>query len=382
MGIADRSYARTRPIRTGSRLRMLSVNTWLIIINVAVFGLGHLLFPLIQKSVGSPSAADALTAFPMSAGRVFLKDTTPEQQARGVVDRSVTKPLPNTPGFLYHPITDPQSVIKDQAGRVLTNLQTGVPVPAEIGGDRILPQPVLDAVGHFSTGKAFIELQVWRFITFQFLHVNVTHLLFNMLGLWFVGWIVEEYLGRRRYLAFYLACGIFGAIGYLLLNFLGKIVFPGVAANMPIPGLLVDDIYTPLVGASAGVFGVLMAAAFIAPTAIVDVFLIIPMKMRTAVYLFLGLAALNLVYGGKNAGGDAAHVGGALAGAYLIRHTHLLRDFFDIFGDSRGSRKAAAKAQRVDTTEIDRILDKVKAEGLASLSASERAVLRAATART
>jgi len=377
MGIADRHYARPTPARAGSRLRMLSVNTWLIIINVAVFGLGHLLFPAIQRLAGPSPATDALTVR-MAAGQVYLAGVTPEQQRRGVVDRSVVKPLPNMPGFLYYPINDPQAVISDPNGRVLINPQSGRPVPVEIGGQRLLPLPVLDAWGHFSTGKAFLELQVWRFITFQFLHVDITHLLFNMLGLWFVGWIVEEYLGRRRYLAFYLACGIFGAVGYLLLNFLGKIVFPGMAASFP--GLLVDDVFTPLVGASAGVFGVLMAAAFIAPTAIVDVFLIIPMKMRTAVYLFLGLAALNLLRGGSNAGGDAAHVGGALAGAYLIRHTHLLRDFFDILGDSRGSRRAA-KAERVDTAEIDRILDKVKSDGLASLTPAERAVLRAATGR-
>jgi hypothetical protein len=137
-----------------------------------------------------------------------------------------------------------------------------------------------------------------------------------------------------------------------------------------IPALLFDDIYTPLVGASAGVFGVLMAAAFIAPTAIVDVFLIIPMKMRTAVYLFLAFAALNLLRVGQNAGGDAAHVGGAIAGYYFIRHMHLLRDFFDFVGAPRERTRAE------QTTEIDRILDKIKREGMAALSETEKRELQ------
>jgi membrane associated rhomboid family serine protease len=354
----------------------LSVNTWLIIINVAVFLLGHLALPIIQRSLPPGGVADLLT-WRTPAGTFYAASATEAQRSRGVVDRSQIKQMLNMPGYLYHPIYDPQSVVTDAQGRVLLNLRTGQPAPAEIGGQRFMPQPILTALGHFSTGKSFLELQVWRFVTFQFLHVDVIHLLFNMLGLWFVGWVVEEYLGRRRYLAFYLACGIFGAIGYLVLNFLGAIVFPGRAADLP--ALLVGDVYTPLVGASAGVFGVLMAAAFIAPTAIVDVLLIIPMKMRTAVYLFLGLATLNLLRGGINAGGDAAHVGGALAGAYFIRNIHVLRDFFDVLGDSR--RRAQAEARRIDTGEVDRVLDKVKAQGLASLTPEERAILKAATTR-
>lgn len=379
MGLADRDYARSSPAQRGRgpgagrggglggiwsrhNFGMMSMNTWLIVINVAVFCIGSVLFPNVLTK--------------QTAGRVFVADVTPEQQQRGEVVGTISRPLPNAPGFMYHPIIDPKSPLVDRLGRQVVDAQ-GLPVFREIGGERYRVQPLLDGWGHFSTGKAFLELQVWRFVTFQFLHANLTHLLFNMLGLWFVGWLVEEYLGRRRYLAFYLTCGIFGAVSYLALNFIGYLVkLGGVAPGLmdSIPALLFDDIYTPLVGASAGVFGVLMAAAFIAPTSIVDVFLIIPMKMRTAVYLFLAFAALNLLRVGQNAGGDAAHVGGAIAGYYFIRHMHLLRDFFDFVGAPRERTRREASA------ETDRILDKIRREGMASLTDAEKRELQRSTA--
>src|SRR5438128_2409617 len=65
--------------------------------------------------------------------------------------------------------------------------------------------------GHFSVTTGLYHLQLWRFITFQFLHAGPGHLIFNMLALYFFGPLVESYSGRRRYLAFYLLCGVAGA---------------------------------------------------------------------------------------------------------------------------------------------------------------------------
>ena len=58
--------------------------------------------------------------------------------------------------------------------------------------------------------------QLWRFITYQFLHANLNHLLFNMLTLFFFGGMVEQYLGKKRYLAFYLLCGVVAAFGQIV----------------------------------------------------------------------------------------------------------------------------------------------------------------------
>lgn len=240
--------------------------------------------------------------------------------------------------------------------------------------------PPLYAFGHFSTAKAF-GLQVWRFFTFQFLHFNAIHLLFNMFGLWFVGGLVEQYLGSKRYAVFYLLSGAAGGMMYLFLNLLGNLL------GTKLPGLLFNDIYTPLIGASAGVFAVLMAAAFIQPKAIVQVYFLIPMKLRTAVYGLMALTLFSLLRGTNNAGGEAAHVGGALAGFYLIRHPHVLRSVFGLLGSgpirtSRDDAFAAAAGgwpkPAMNWPQLDRVVAKADSQGLSSLTPAERRVLKRA----
>ena len=238
------------------------------------------------------------------------------------------------------------------------------------------PAPPLFAIGHFSTYTAFTNLEFWRFVTFQFLHGDITHLLFNMIGLYFFGPAVEQYLrSRKRFLAFYLTCGIFGAFLYLILNLIGNLT------NANIPGLLPAAVVTPLIGASAGVFGILMASAFIAGNQVMYVFMVLPMKIKTGAYLFVAISALNLfVLQGSNQGGEAAHLGGAAAGFFFIRRHEMLHDFFDILGPSkkRGGKKKPPRTKRkpsVDDATVNRILDKVRDEGVQSLTDKEKQLL-------
>jgi hypothetical protein len=95
---------------------------------------------------------------------------------------------------------------------------------------------------------------------------------------------------------------------------------------------------------------------------------------------------LTLLQNGANAGGEAAHLGGAIAGWWVAQRPHLLDDFFDFLGRAtpKGRAKlaggASAAARRApDTAEVDRILDKVRENGLQSLTERERETLRAAT---
>lgn len=239
---------------------------------------------------------------------------------------------------------------------------------------------LLHEYGHFSTYTGFQRLEVWRLVTFQFLHdpTNILHIVFNMFGLWVFGPIVEEALGRKKYLAFYLMCGICGGLMYLFLNMLG-------ALHLNLPGALTVDTKTPLVGASAGVFGVIVACAYVAPEARVQLlFPPIPLKMKWFAYGYVAIAAFNLLFGGHNAGGDAAHIGGAIAGFFFIRNSHHLADFFDIFGDSRpegGKRKPRHRAApgAPPDDEIDRILAKVSQHGIQSLTAREKKKLEKAS---
>lgn len=239
--------------------------------------------------------------------------------------------------------------------------------------------------GHFSTTEAVFQGGFWRFLTFQFLHANYVHLGFNMLGIYFLGRLVEDQLGPKKYLAFYLVCGIFGGIMYLLLNLLGGVL------KLNLPLVLPGDPATPLIGASAGVFGVVMACAYIAPNARIQLlFPPIPMRMKVFAYGYVALAFIMLLIGSKNAGGEAAHLGGAVAGFYFIRNTHHLIDFFDVFGDSRkpkgpkgprGGRGRPRTQGGVSQQEVDRVLDKVQASGLGSLTEKEKETLRHATDR-
>jgi len=250
--------------------------------------------------------------------------------------------------------------------------------------------PLLNSWLYFSTAKALIVeqpfvgwtgLEFWRIIGFQFVHADVNHLLFNMLGLFFFGGVIEHYLGKKRYLAFYLLCGIFGALLYLVLNLGGWALH---LLKLPaIPGLLFNDPTTPLVGASAGIFGIMFAAARLAPHTQVLLFFVIPMKLRTLAILLLGWAIWTVVRAGNNAGGEAAHLGGAVAGWYFIGNTHHLHGFFDFLGrvdpTSRAGAARRARRQAPDNAEIDRILAKIQAQGIGSLTRSERETLSRAS---
>jgi membrane associated rhomboid family serine protease len=167
--------------------------------------------------------------------------------------------------------------------------------------------------GHFSALTAIQGVQLWRFITFQFLHANLMHLVFNMIALYMFGPMVETYLGRSRYLAFYLLCGVAGAVSYLVLW---------------MTHVLVGYPWVPLVGASAGIFGVLIAASRVAPNATVLIYGIVPMRMKTMAWVFVGIAVYTVFTGGHNAGGEAAHLGGAILGYLLIANPRAL-DVFD-----------------------------------------------------
>lgn len=266
-------------------------------------------------------------------------------------------------------------------GMILSGVK--VPIPIIFNGQVVsgLADP-LYAYGHFSTYQGIERLQIWRLFTFQFLHSGAMHLLFNMLGLWIFGPLVEQHLGRHRYLAFYLACGVCGALMYMALNLLGYVLV--IRMGVPrIPGLLIDATTTPLVGASAGIFGVIIACAHIAPNMRVQLLIPpVPLRLKVLAYTYVGIAAFGLFMNLSNAGGDAAHLGGAVAGFVLIRRPHWLYTFFRL-PISRGPKLRITRHEEPgsDEAELDRVLAKISARGLESLTEQEREILRRGTQR-
>jgi membrane associated rhomboid family serine protease len=374
MGLADRHYHRDEAGFTrGSgpmNWRLWSVTTWLIVICISVFVLDTFL---------PPQPVVMQTRINESFSPEVVREARPDQAVVMQRDRH------GRPATGQRPLVRP-----GPDGR-----------PQVVGVQELRWMPFLQAHLHFSTLKGFFQVEFWRLLGFQFLHTHDTimHLLFNMMGLFFFGPLVERELGSKRYLAFYLLCGIAGALFYTLLNVGGIAVQMITGDPRPVTFLLFSDISTPLIGASAGVFGVLIAGARLAPNATVHLFMLIPVRFGTLAWVLIGIEVFMLVTGARNAGGHAAHLGGAAAGFYFIRNPHHLHDFFDILGrmdPSSRSRRGLpregggtlSRARRglgrlagqapPDPAEVDRILEKVFNEGLSSLTDRERKALEAA----
>lgn len=231
--------------------------------------------------------------------------------------------------------------------------------------------------GNFNIDQAISGYQVWRFVTFQFLHNGLFHYAFNMIGLYFFGRLLESHLRSARFATFYLLCGCTGAVMFTLLA--------------SVPGLLGVTTESVLVGASGGLFGVLVGCAMLFPHQRVMLLLPpIPMSMRTMAFVFLGISLLSITVGSQNAGGEAAHLGGAVLGAALIRWPGLIGFSDSLNGNLWGRMKQKQAAHRrnlnvrkqaEEDAEVDRILDKVRQHGLHSLSRTEKKTLQRATER-
>ena len=141
----------------------------------------------------------------------------------------------------------------------------------------------------------------WQLLTYGFLHGNLTHIAFNMFGLWMFGRELEQLMGPKRFLTYFLVCVVGAGLVQLL-----------VAA--------VQGGLYPTVGASGGVFGILLAFGLTFPNrVVVPLFPPIPMRAITFVTLF-GLLELYLGFSGSAPGvANFAHLGGMLFGFLLLR---------------------------------------------------------------
>jgi membrane associated rhomboid family serine protease len=205
------------------------------------------------------------------------------------------------------------------------------------------------------------SLQLWRFVTYQFLHSTsgFGHIFWNMLWLYFFGTMLEPVWGSRKFLIFYLVCGAAGGLLYPPLALVGWL----------------DK--GPLVGASGAILGVLVAVAVLFPTSRILFFGIFPIRVRIVAIVFLVFAILTLLrpYQVGNAGGQAAHLGGMVAGAVYV-FSQSWRDRFSLKMRSDAWQRKMT-AQRNLQVEVDRILEKVHNQGIHSLTSKK--ILKQAT---
>lgn len=144
----------------------------------------------------------------------------------------------------------------------------------------------------------------WQMVTYMFLHGNFNHLFFNLFALWIFGQQLENQWGTRRFVTYYFLCGIGAALFHLVLA------------------------PSPVLGASGGVFGILLAFGMLFPNR--EIFLLFPPIPIKAKYLVIGYGAFELLNGVLSLSTGVAHfahLGGMVAGYVLIRYwnvrTHL-----------------------------------------------------------
>ena len=240
----------------------------------------------------------------------------------------------------------------------------------------VFTSPALQQALRFASGEALHR--PWTFVTYMFVHAGLLHLLGNMLMLFVFGAPVEHRLGGRAFILYYLYCGIGAAVLSLLLSG----IMP--SANVPI------------VGASGAVLGVAVAFAMLWPDAELFVFpLPMPVKARTLVLILLGLDIVFAQITPGDGVAHVAHVGGAAFGYLFFRLQALSRrsphppprpvervvmvqsgsaepDHHTPPAPMRQRRRAESDPV---AAEVDRVLDKISEQGIASLTAAERRFL-------
>ncbi len=142
----------------------------------------------------------------------------------------------------------------------------------------------------------------WQVVTYAFLHGSIGHLFFNMLGLWMFGAELERVWGTKRFMQFYAASVLTAAATQLVMTSLSGSVYP-------------------TVGASGGLFGLLLAFGMMFPDRIImPLFPPIPMKAKIFVALYGGLELFLGVTGSRSGVAHFAHLGGMLGGFLMIRY--------------------------------------------------------------
>lgn len=213
----------------------------------------------------------------------------------------------------------------------------------------------------------------WTPLTYMFLHAGIFHILFNMLWLYWMGQIFEEYLGHKRTIGLYLLGGLTGALFF-------------VAAYNIFPYFSDVVNASTVVGASASVMAIIVATATLLPNYSINLILIGPVKLKWIALFYVIIDFLSIA--GPNAGGEFSHLGGALFGFIYIKELQRGNDWIgainSIFKPKSKLKIASRNADRNSSgkprqEEIDRILDKITQTGYESLNKQEKEILNRAS---
>ncbi len=215
-------------------------------------------------------------------------------------------------------------------------------------------------VGYGALVPLYFE-QAWRFLTYNFIHIQFFHFLFNMLMLWMFGDEVATQMGNKRFLQLYLFSGVFAGV-FSVPFYLSGALSP----------------YASIIGASGALMGIFVAYYKFFPERTIFLFMVIPIKIKHAIWL---LVAIDILF--SRSGDSVAHfthLGGVLAGfiyMYLYEKDFRLGLKFRPRSPKSSSPKVLeGEVAYMDADkQMDAILSKVSREGLNVLTEAEKEYL-------
>ncbi len=220
----------------------------------------------------------------------------------------------------------------------------------------------------------------WSIVSFMFLHFELLHILFNMLWLYWFGKIFLEYHSQQKLLSLYIFGGLAGGLAFL-------------AAYNGLPIFKDRLVTSELIGASASVIAVVLASAVYVPNHLINLAFIGPVRIKWIALISVILYVINL--SGDNAGGNFAHIGGALWGWIYMSQLKMGRNLtgrFDrlvdmVFSWFKLKRKLKIKYsspnpdydynrnKKQQQNDVNQVLDKIGKSGYESLTFEEREIL-------
>ena len=202
-----------------------------------------------------------------------------------------------------------------------------------------------------------ILMSPWTLVTYAFFHLDFFHIFWNMLILYLVSNYFLSFLNNKKFLEIY----FYGAISGGLLFIISYNIFPAF-----------ENSFSPLIGSSAAVYSLLIfVCAYFPNTTINLIFFNVKLKNLGLFYVILSLIQIPF----SNAGGNIAHLGGAIYGFYYAKNYNTIKSPLDTI--IKGFKKIYVKPKnKIDNqVEIDKILDKISKSGYESLSKKEKEFL-------
>ena len=212
--------------------------------------------------------------------------------------------------------------------------------------------------------------QPWSLISYFFLHLGFTHILWNMLFLYWFGKIIQDNIGNNAVISLYVLGGIIGGLSYMALFNIIPYYDNRISESL-------------MLGASAGVFSIVAGSATLLPNYTFYLLFLGPVRIKYIALFYILLSFLDVT--GSNAGGEIAHLGGAMIGYLFIRQLQNgvnmgegvinIVNFFNKEKNKKPEQNSSPTEENkydISQDEIDKILDKISESGYSSLSKNEK----------